>query len=62
MVMKELRRKLEVMKHLENKDYESIQKKMNDELQEKVNDLESLNETLLMEERETNDELVTRSS
>lgn len=28
MVMKELRRKLEVMKHLENKDYESIQKKM----------------------------------
>ena len=65
MVMKELRRKLEVMKHLENKDYESIQKMMkeiNDELQEKVNDLESLNETLLMEERETNDELVTRSS
>lgn len=47
-----------------DKDYESIQKMMkeiNDELQEKVNDLESLNETLLMEERETNDELVTRS-
>ncbi|XP_062089971.1 factor of DNA methylation 1 [Humulus lupulus] len=63
MEIEELKGKLEVMKHLGNEDDESVQKKMkemNDELQEKVDnldDLESLNQTLLTKERETNDEL-----
>lgn len=63
MEIEELKGKLEVMKHLGNEDDESVQKKMkemNDELEEKVDnldDLESLNQTLLTKERETNDEL-----
>ena len=59
----ELRGKLQVMKHLGNEDDEAVQtkmKEMNDELEEKIEnleDLESLNQTLLAKERETNDEL-----
>ncbi|XP_062089977.1 factor of DNA methylation 1-like isoform X2 [Humulus lupulus] len=61
--IKELRGKLEMMKHLEIEDDESVQKKMkemNDELHEKVDDLDglkSLNQTLLTKEHEINDEL-----
>ncbi|KAF4353746.1 hypothetical protein F8388_024315 [Cannabis sativa] len=61
--IKELRGKLEVMKHLKDEDDESIQKKMkemNDELHENVDDLDGLkilNQTLLTRERQTSNEL-----
>ena len=63
MEIEELKGKLEVMKHLGNEDDESVQKKikeMDDELAAKIEDLEeseSLNQTLLTKERETNDEI-----
>ncbi|KAL5576116.1 hypothetical protein UlMin_017815 [Ulmus minor] len=63
MEIEELKGKLQVMKHLGNEDDAAVQEKMkemNEELEQKVeslDDLDSLNQTLLYKERETNDEL-----
>ncbi|CAL9010807.1 unnamed protein product [Prunus brigantina] len=63
MEIEEIKGKLEVMKHLGDQDDDAVQKKikeMNDELEEKVDeleDLESLNQTLITKERQSNDEL-----
>lgn len=63
MEIQELKGKLQVMKHLGDADDDAVQQKMkemNDELEQKVDslgDLESLNQTLLVKERQSNDEL-----
>lgn len=63
MEIQELKGKLQVMKHLGDQDDAAVQKKMkemNDELQQKVEDLgdtESLMQTLIVKERQSNDEL-----
>ncbi|KAM1165971.1 hypothetical protein ACFX2G_025763 [Malus domestica] len=63
MEIEEIKGKLEVMKHLGDQDDDAVQskiKKMEDELGEKVDeleDLESLNQTLITKERQSNDEL-----
>ncbi|KAF3450961.1 hypothetical protein FNV43_RR07050 [Rhamnella rubrinervis] len=63
MEIEELKGKLEVMKHLGDEDDEAVQKKMKEmkrELEDKVEsleDLESLNQTLIAKERQSNDEL-----
>ncbi|GAB4850493.1 hypothetical protein Ancab_029799 [Ancistrocladus abbreviatus] len=63
MEIEELKGKLEVMKHLGDDDDAAVKKKMEEmteELQEKEDDLtdmESLNQTLLTKERQSNDEL-----
>ncbi|KAB2612722.1 leucine-rich repeat-containing protein [Pyrus ussuriensis x Pyrus communis] len=63
MEIEELKGKLEVMKHLGDQDDDAVQskiKEMEDELGEKVDeleDLESLNQTLITKERQSNDEL-----
>ncbi|KAK9281822.1 hypothetical protein L1049_004728 [Liquidambar formosana] len=63
MEIEELKGKLQVMKHLGDEDDTAVQnkmKEMNEELEEKVgemDDLESLNQTLIVKERQSNDEL-----
>jgi len=63
MEIEELKGKLQVMKHLGEEDDTAVQKKikeMNDELQEKIENLESvetMNQTLIVKERQSNDEL-----
>lgn len=63
MEIEELKGKLQVMKHLGDEDDEAVKKKMkemNVELEEKVEsleDMESLNQTLIAKERQSNDEL-----
>ncbi|MCD9561117.1 hypothetical protein HAX54_020079 [Datura stramonium] len=63
MEIAELKGKLEVMKHLGGDDDAAVQnkiKEMNEELigkMEEMEDLESLNQTLLAKERQSNDEL-----
>lgn len=63
MEIAELKGKLEVMKHLGGDDDAAVQnkiKEMNEELvgkMEEMEDLESLNQTLLAKERRSNDEL-----
>lgn len=63
MEIEELRGKLQVMKHLGDEDDAAVQnkiKEMNDELQEKVDNLENMeamNQTLIVKERQSNDEL-----
>ncbi|KAL9462958.1 hypothetical protein AB3S75_000878 [Citrus x aurantiifolia] len=63
MEIEDLKGKLEVMKHLGDEDDAAVQKKMkemNDELESKIDDLdemESLNKTLIAKERQSNDEL-----
>ncbi|KDP41984.1 hypothetical protein JCGZ_27002 [Jatropha curcas] len=63
MEIQELKGKLQVMKHLGDEDDTAVQnkmKEMNDELEQKVDDLadvESLNQTLITKERQSNDEL-----
>ncbi|XP_016175482.1 factor of DNA methylation 1 [Arachis ipaensis] len=63
MDIEELKGKLQVMRHLGDADDAAIQKKMkemSDELQEKVENLdsmESMNQTLIIKERQSNDEL-----
>lgn len=63
MEIAELKGKLEVMKHLGGNDDAAVQnkiKEMNEELKDKMEEMdgmESLNQTLLMKERQSNDEL-----
>ena len=63
MEIEELKGKLEVMKHLGDQDDDAVQKKMKEmkqELDEKVDELEGLedlNQTLIIKERQSNDEL-----
>lgn len=63
MEIEELKGKLQVLKHLGDEDDEAVQKKMKEmkiELENKVDnleDLESLNQTLIAKERQSNDEL-----
>ncbi|KAK2378456.1 protein INVOLVED IN DE NOVO [Trifolium repens] len=63
MEREELRGKLQVMKHLGDQDDAAIKKKMeemNDELNDKIEsleDMESMNQTLIVKERQSNDEL-----
>lgn len=63
MEIAELKGKLEVMKHLGGNDDAAVQnkiKEMNEELKQKMeemDDMESLNQTLLAKERQSNDEL-----
>lgn len=63
MEIAELKGKLEVMKHLGSNDDAAVQnkiKEMNEELKQKMeemDDMESLNQTLLAKERQSNDEL-----
>lgn len=63
MEIAELKGKLEVMKHLGGNDDAAVQKKikeMNEELKDKMEEMdgmESLNQTLLLKERQSNDEL-----
>ncbi|GAV72369.1 XS domain-containing protein/XH domain-containing protein/zf-XS domain-containing protein [Cephalotus follicularis] len=63
MEIEELKGKLQVMKHLGDDDDNAVQAKMQEmtnELEEKIEDLEnleSLNQTLVVKERESNDEL-----
>lgn len=63
MEIAELKGKIEVMKHLGNEDDEAIQskmKEMQEELEEKEDHrthMETLNQTLLIKERQSNDEL-----
>ncbi|BAT98624.1 Factor of DNA methylation 1 [Vigna angularis] len=63
MEIEELKGKLQVMKHLGDEDDTAVQKKieeMNEELQEKIENLESvesMNQTLIVKERQSNDEL-----
>ncbi|KAL6972888.1 hypothetical protein U1Q18_027064 [Sarracenia purpurea var. burkii] len=63
MEIEELKGKLQVMKHLGDEDDDAVQKKikdMNEELEQKVDEmtsLEDLNQTLIVKERQSNDEL-----
>ncbi|XP_059644732.1 factor of DNA methylation 1-like [Cornus florida] len=63
MEIEELKGKLQVMKHLGDEDDAAVQKKMKEmteELEQKIDemgDLESLNQTLIVKERKSNDEL-----
>lgn len=63
MEIQELKRKLQVMKHLESEDDDALHsrmKEMQDELEDKEeqrNHMETLNQTLLSKERQSNDEL-----
>ena len=63
MEIEELKGKLQVMKHLGDEDDAAVQNKteeMNDELQEKVDNLENMeamNQILVVKERQSNDEL-----
>ncbi|CBI40114.3 unnamed protein product, partial [Vitis vinifera] len=63
MEIEEIKGKLQVMKHLGDEDDTAVQnkmKEMNEELEEKVGEmenLESLNQTLIVKERQSNDEL-----
>lgn len=63
MEIEELKGKLQVLKHLGDQDDAAVQskmKEMNEELeqkQEEMGDLESLNQTLVVKERQSNDEL-----
>ncbi|KAK3021814.1 hypothetical protein RJ639_047169 [Escallonia herrerae] len=63
MEIQELKGKLQVMKHLGDEDDAAVQKtmkEMNEELEQKMDemtDLESLNQTLVVKERQSNDEL-----
>uniref|UniRef100_A0A5B7B4M2 Putative factor of DNA methylation 1 isoform X2 n=1 Tax=Davidia involucrata TaxID=16924 RepID=A0A5B7B4M2_DAVIN len=63
MEIEELKGKLQVMKHLGDEDDAAVQKKMKEmteELEQKVEemgDVESLNQTLIVKERQSNDEL-----
>ena len=61
--IEELKGKIEVMKHLGDDDDAAIQRKMkemNEELRQKIedmNDLEDMNQTLVVKQRQSNDEL-----
>ncbi|CAN1195022.1 Factor of DNA methylation 1 [Linum perenne] len=63
MEIQELKGKLNVMKHLEDQDDAAVKKTMKeytDELEQKMEDLssvETLNQTLIVKERQSNDEL-----
>ncbi|CAL1387046.1 unnamed protein product [Linum trigynum] len=63
MEIQELKGKLNVMKHLEDQDDAAVKKTMkeyHDELEQKIEDLnsvETLNQTLIVKERQSNDEL-----
>ncbi|KAK7389487.1 hypothetical protein VNO78_24580 [Psophocarpus tetragonolobus] len=63
MEIEEIKGKLQVMKHLGDEDDTAVQnkiKEMNDELQEKIDNLENMeamNQTLIVKERQSNDEL-----
>ncbi|RHN64919.1 putative XS domain-containing protein [Medicago truncatula] len=63
MEIEELKGKLQVMKHLGDQDDEAIKKKMEEmstELADKIEsleDMESMNQTLIVKERQSNDEL-----
>lgn len=63
MEIEELKGKLQVMKHLGDEDDAAVQnkiKEMNEELDQKVDEmgsLEDLNQTLIVKERQSNDEL-----
>ncbi|KAK7294009.1 hypothetical protein RJT34_16892 [Clitoria ternatea] len=63
MEIEELKGKMQVMKHLGDEDDAAVQnkiKEMNDELQEKIDNLENMeamNQTLIVKERQSNDEL-----
>ena len=63
MEIEEIKGKVQVMKHLGDEDDAAVQKKMkemNEELEEKVGEMEdlvSLNHTLIVKERQSNDEL-----
>ena len=63
MEIQEIKGKLLVLKHLGDQDDAAVQKKveeMKDELSQKVDDfadMESLNQTLIIKERQSNDEL-----
>lgn len=63
MEIEELKGKLQVMKHLGDEDDAAVQnkiKEMNEELEQKVDEmgsLEDLNQTLIVKERQSNDEL-----
>ena len=63
MEIQELKGKLNVMKHLEDQDDAAVKKTMeeyNKELEQKMDDLssvEELNQTLIVKERQSNDEL-----
>lgn len=63
MEIEELKGKIQVMKHLGDQDDTGVQKKMKEmteELEGKVgemDDLEALNHTLIVKERQSNDEL-----
>jgi len=63
MEIEELKGKLQVMKHLGDQDDEAIKKKMEEmstELADKIEsleDMESMNQTLITKERQSNDEL-----
>lgn len=63
MEIEELKGKLQVMKHLGNDDDTAVQeqiKKMDDELKAKMDEMEGvedLNQTLVVKERQSNDEL-----
>ncbi|WJZ98698.1 hypothetical protein VitviT2T_017208 [Vitis vinifera] len=63
MEIEEIKGKLQVMKHLGDEDDTAVQnkmKEMNEDLEEKVGEmenLESLNQTLIVKERQSNDEL-----
>ncbi|KAL4559877.1 hypothetical protein LXL04_032023 [Taraxacum kok-saghyz] len=63
MEIEELKGKLQVMKHLGDEDDDAVQEKiktMNDELKskmEEMDDMENLNQTLVVKERQSNDEL-----
>lgn len=61
--IQQIRSNIQVMKHMDDEEDQSLKKKMkemDDELKEKVEDmeaLEELNQTLIVKERRTNDEL-----
>ncbi|ESQ27119.1 hypothetical protein EUTSA_v10018261mg [Eutrema salsugineum] len=63
MEIQELKGKLQVMRHMEDEDDEDVKekmKKMNEDLEEKcseLQDLEELNSTLMIKERQGNDEI-----
>ncbi|XP_050379342.1 factor of DNA methylation 1 [Argentina anserina] len=63
MEIEELKGKLEVMKHIGDQDDDAVQKKIKDmeeelkEKQEELEGLENMNQTLIIKERQSNDEL-----
>lgn len=63
MEIEELKGKLQVMKHLGDQDDAAVQnkmKEMNEELKDKeenLDNMESMNQTLIVKERQSNDEL-----